>query len=140
VPLVLRYAKIVISSVVRRMSVSVLGAEADLFRALAHPFRLQLLELLREEEACVCHLSAYFDKPQPYVSKHLAELRDAGLVVDRRDGQRVYYRLSDPSLGAVLDDVRTATRRLGASPDEETERLVPRYPVPGCECPRCAVA
>ena len=119
---------------------SVLQAEADLFRTLGHPFRLQLLEILRAEEACVCHLSAYFDKPQPYISKHLAELRDAGLVVDRREGQRVYYRLTDLSLGVVLDDARIAARRLGPTPAEEAERLVPRYPVAGCECPRCAEA
>ncbi|MDA8220062.1 MAG: metalloregulator ArsR/SmtB family transcription factor [Dehalococcoidales bacterium] len=122
------------------MSVNAMQAEANLFRTLAHPFRLQLLELLRAEEACVCHLSAYFDKPQSYVSKHLAGLRDAGLVVDRRDGQRVYYRLSDPSLGTVLDDARIAMRHLGASPGEEAERLEPRYPVAGCECPRCTPA
>ncbi|MHB1415666.1 MAG: ArsR/SmtB family transcription factor [Chloroflexota bacterium] len=122
------------------MSVSEMQAEADLFRTLAHPFRLRLLELLRAEEACVCHVCAYFDKPQSYVSKHLAGLRDAGLVVDRRDGQRVYYRLSDPSLGSVLDDARIAARRLGASLGEEAERLVPRYPVPGRECPRCTAA
>ena len=122
------------------VNVSVLQAEADLFRTLGHPFRLQLLEALRAEEACVCHLSAYFEKPQPYVSKHLAQLRDAGLVVDRREGQRVYYRLSDLSLGTVLEDARIVARRLGASPAAETERLEPRYPLAGCECPRCAMA
>ncbi len=116
-----------------------LTAEADLFRALGHPFRLQLLEMLRQEETCVCHLSAYFHKPQPYVSKHLAELRDAGLVVDRREGQRVYYRLSDPAVGSLLAVARVALRR-GSASGEDEERIVPRYPVAGCECPRCAVA
>ncbi|MHB1415663.1 MAG: ArsR/SmtB family transcription factor [Chloroflexota bacterium] len=115
-------------------------AEAGLFRTLRHPFRLQLLEMLRVEESCVCHLSAYFAKPQPYVSKHLAELRDAGLVVDRREGQRVYYRLSDPALGAVLAAARVALKQRGAAPAGEGETLVPRYPVASCECPRCMAA
>ncbi|MHB1131058.1 MAG: ArsR/SmtB family transcription factor [Chloroflexota bacterium] len=119
---------------------SVSQSEAELFRALGHPFRLQLLQLLGSEEACVCHLSAHFDKPQPYVSKHLAELRDAGLVVDRREGQRVYYRLSDPSLVGLLAAARVAQQRLGYAPAIEPERLALYYPVAGCECPRCSVA
>ena len=114
--------------------------EADLFRSLGHPFRLQLLEVLSHEETCVCHLSAYFGKPQPYVSKHLAELRDAGLVIDRRDGQRVYYRLADPAFGTVLGAMRVALRQMGAEEGTEGEPLMPRHPVKGCECPRCAVA
>lgn len=118
----------------------VLQAEADLFRTLGHPFRLQLLDLLSQEETCVCHLSAYFDKPQPYVSKHLAEMRDAGLVVDRREGQRVYYRLADPSLSAVLEAVRLAGRRLGLQGEAKSERPAPCYPVTGCECPRCGAS
>ncbi|MHB1417795.1 MAG: ArsR/SmtB family transcription factor [Chloroflexota bacterium] len=118
----------------------IVDREADLFRALGHPFRLQLLELLGAEEVCVCHLAAYFGKPQPYVSKQLAELREAGLVVDRREGQRIFYRLSDPSLGAILEAARSALVQLGAASAGEADRLVPRYPVPGCECPRCAQA
>lgn len=119
---------------------SVLQGEADILRTLGHPFRLQLLELLGAEEACVCHLSAFFAKPQPFVSKHLAELRDAGLVVDRRDGQRVYYSLVHPSLVSVLEAVRETQRRLGSPAGGEPERLIPHYPVAGCECPRCGAA
>jgi DNA-binding transcriptional ArsR family regulator len=115
-------------------------AQAELFRALAHPFRLQLLEMLGAEEVCVCHLVAYSGKPQPYVSKHLAELRDAGIVIDRREGQRVYYRLTDPALRTVLDGARRALARRGLLPAQEATTFGPRFPVPGCECPRCATA
>jgi ArsR family transcriptional regulator, arsenate/arsenite/antimonite-responsive transcriptional repressor len=115
-------------------------SEAGIFRTLGHPFRLQLLEMLSAEETCVCHLAAYFEKPQPYVSKHLAELRDAGLVVDRREGQRVYYRLADPSLGQVLETARLALRQIGQPGAGEAEALTPRYPLSGCECPRCNMA
>ncbi|MDA8220059.1 MAG: metalloregulator ArsR/SmtB family transcription factor [Dehalococcoidales bacterium] len=120
--------------------VGIANKQADLFRALGHPFRLQLLELLGAEEVCVCHLAAYFAKPQPYVSKQLAELRDAGLVVDRREGQRIFYHVSDPSLGAILEAARSALVQLGVASSIDADRLVPRYPVPGCECPRCTQA
>jgi DNA-binding transcriptional ArsR family regulator len=115
-------------------------AQAELFRTLAHPFRLQLLGMLGADEVCVCHLVAFSGKPQPYVSKHLAELRDAGVVIDRREGQRVYYRLADPALRTVLDGARRALVRRGLLPAEEATPLGPRFPVLGCECPRCATA
>lgn len=103
--------------------------EAEVLEALAHPLRLLLLEALREGEECVCHLSTLLDKPQPYISKQLAELRQAGLVVDRRDGRRVYYRLTDERLRPLLDAVRALT---GRAP------LVGRRSLDGCPCPRCS--
>lgn len=116
--------------------------EAQVFRSLGHPFRLRLLEVLRNEEVCVCHLSALFGKPQPYVSKQLAELRDAGLVIDRRDGFRTYYRLADPAVGSIIDMARLALLSLGALSPEEIASLhrTSSHPVDGCECPQCAVA
>lgn len=115
-----------------------LAVASGLFRALGHPFRLLILEALRDEEVCVCHLSASFGRPQPYVSKHLAELRDAGLVVDRREGLRIYYRLADPAVGTLLDGGRRVLERLGALPAEDPlADVAADYPVGGCECPRC---
>jgi DNA-binding transcriptional ArsR family regulator len=82
---------------------------ADLFKALAHPARLRILISLRYGEECVCHLETLLDKPQAYVSQQLAMLRAAGLVRDRKDGQRVYYAIADyrllPLLDRFLDDV-----------------------------------
>lgn len=116
-------------------------AQAALFKALAHPFRVQLLDMLGYDEVCVCHLVACSGKPQPYVSKHLAELRDAGIIVDRREGHRVYYRLTDPALWTVLGAARRALASRGTLPagDGDAPRG-PGYPVLGCECPRCALA
>ena len=105
-------------------------ARAELLKALAHPVRLGLLEELVREEECVCHLSALFGRPQPYISQQLAELRDAGLVVDRRDGQRVFYR-ADPRVAVLLD----AVRELVGGVDRPQG---PRQPLPGCPCPRCS--
>ena len=115
--------------------------EAALLRVLGHPFRLQLLEALRGGEACVCHLCALFGRPQPYVSKQLAELRDTGLVVDRRDGLRIYYRLSDPALGSVVDIAQLALVRLGRlRPEEALAQETANKVVPGCDCPNCTAA
>ncbi len=105
--------------------------QAELLKALAHPFRLQLLAELAREEECVCHLTALFGKPQPYVSQQLAELKDAALLRDRREGQRIYYSLSDDRLLTLL----SVARELTGSPDRPLE---PRQPVPGCPCPKCS--
>ncbi len=68
-----------------------------LFRALADPTRLRLLNLLRDGERCVCELVDVVGGPQPKTSRHLAHLRKAGLVVSRRRGQWIYYRLAEPT-------------------------------------------
>lgn len=71
---------------------------AALLRACADPTRLRLLNLLAQEgEVCVCHLVDVMRTNQPKVSRHLAYLKRAGLVKDRKDGLWVHYRLS-PSL------------------------------------------
>jgi ArsR family transcriptional regulator len=65
-----------------------------LFRALADPTRLRCLLLLhREGELCVCELTHALGESQPKISRHLAQLREAGIVADRRQGLWVHYRL-----------------------------------------------
>jgi len=64
-----------------------------LFRALADETRLRIVALLSHGELCVCHLEAALRLSQPKVSRHLATLRAAQVVEDRRDGSWVYYRL-----------------------------------------------
>lgn len=67
---------------------------AQLFQALSDVTRLRSLVLLaREGELCVCELTHALDVIQPKVSRHLALLREANIVVDHRQGQWVYYRL-----------------------------------------------
>lgn len=107
---------------------SAVEREAVLLKAVGHPVRLTLLGALRQGEECVCHLSHLLGRPQPYVSKQLAEMRKAGLVVDRRDGQRVYYRLADPR----IEDLLAAARRLSGAADEPRPRKLA-----GCPCPQC---
>ena len=76
-----------------------LQAAAALFESLADDTRLWLLLLLSEGEARVGTLCARTRRPQPTVSHHLAILRRAGLVLHKRDGKSVIYRLAEPSAG-----------------------------------------
>jgi ArsR family transcriptional regulator len=70
---------------------------ARLIKALSDPVRLRLINLLRDGEVCVCHLHGALGLPQPTVSRHLAYLRKSGLVVGRKEGLWVHYRLAEPT-------------------------------------------
>ena len=75
-----------------------LAESTALFKAFADPVRLRLLNLLvGDREVCVCHLHEALALPQPTVSRHLAALRKLGLVVGRKEGLWVHYRLAKPS-------------------------------------------
>ena len=65
----------------------------ELFHALSDETRLQIIELLRKGERCVCELTDSLDAAQSRLSFHLRVLRDAGIVRDRKDGRWVYYEL-----------------------------------------------
>lgn len=68
------------------------------FKCLADETRARMTLLIaREGELCVCELTCALDLSQPKISRHLAQLREAGILMDRRQGQWVYYRLN-PSL------------------------------------------
>jgi ArsR family transcriptional regulator len=66
------------------------------FQALGDTTRLRLLNLMREQEVCVCYLVEILGVPQPKVSRHLAYLREAGIVSARRDGKWMHYRIVMP--------------------------------------------
>jgi ArsR family transcriptional regulator len=66
----------------------------NVFRAVSDRTRLRILNLLRGGEVCVCHIVAVLDSPQPTVSRHLAYLRKAGLVVARKEGLWMHYSLA----------------------------------------------
>jgi len=68
-------------------------ARAKVAKALAHPSRLLILDALAEKETCVCELTALVGADQSTVSKHLAVLKNAGIVADRKDGVMTYYSL-----------------------------------------------
>jgi ArsR family transcriptional regulator len=71
----------------------------QIFKGLADANRLRILNLLMHGELCVCDIQYVLDSPQPNVSRHLTYLKNSGLVVDRREGPRMYYRITQPSDG-----------------------------------------
>jgi DNA-binding transcriptional ArsR family regulator len=109
--------------------------QAQLFRALSHPVRLRILDILARQEACVCHLTAILDQRQPYVSQQLATLRDAGLVADRREGTLIYYQLADEHLATLLGEGRAVVEDLEGA--DLAFPAVPQQVLDNCPCPRC---
>lgn len=100
----------------------------QLFKILGHPIRLAILELLRDGEHCVCHMEAHLGLRQAAISQQLALLREAGLVLDRRDGWNVFYRLGDLALLNLLDETAALTGM----------RRIERAHQPfNCCCPHC---
>jgi DNA-binding transcriptional ArsR family regulator len=77
--------------------------EADLFRVLADPTRRAVLERLAGGEMTVSDIKAGFSVSQPAISQHLAALRAAGLVSERREGRFAYYRAEPEALDPLID-------------------------------------
>lgn len=80
----------------------------SLFLALADKTRLRLLNLLRQDEVSVNLLTEILDESQPKISRHLAYLRNAGIIEPRREGKQIFYRLiapNDKSAEFILDDL-----------------------------------
>src|SRR4051812_26679452 len=77
---------------------------SSMFRAFSDPTRLRILMLLQAGECCVGDLVTVLELPQPSVSRHLAYLREAGLVTVRKEGQWCYYSLT-PSEGAFHENL-----------------------------------
>ena len=90
-------------------SLQMVKADADKwaarFKAISHPVRLQLLDILsrQQTQVCVCELEAHFDLTQPTISHHLKILRDAGIIASEQRGLWVYHRIER----AVLDDLKS---------------------------------
>ncbi len=107
--------------------------QAGLLKLMAHPMRLQILTVLCQDAECVCHLSALLDKPQPYVSQQLAVLRNAGIIVDQKEGTNVFYGLAN---GRIGDRVRAVLAPLA---DElQTGQRNGRRGAERCSCPKCS--
>jgi ArsR family transcriptional regulator len=87
---------------------------ARVIKALAHPSRLFIVDELSRGERCVCELTEMIGADVSTVSKHLAVLREAGLVLDDRRGQQVFYRLRVPCIlnfFGCVEAVREETAR-----------------------------
>lgn len=83
------------------------------FHALSEPLRLQILDLLRMNELCVCDLCEMLDVPQSKLSFHLKVLREAELVRTRQEGRWIYYSLNLPQI-VLLEQFLSDFRRFGS--------------------------
>jgi ArsR family transcriptional regulator len=109
----------------------------DFFAALAHPLRLRMLMLLQAEgELCVCELTHTLEVSQPMVSRHLAQLRESGLVVDRRRGLWIYYRLHPDlpewSKQVLNETAKGVAREQPYASDRKVLRKMPNRPDGRC--------
>ena len=83
------------------------GFKAELFKALGHPVRIRILELLRSGELTVSELQAQLQIESSSVSQQLAVLRTRQLVVGRKEGTSAFYRVSDALVFDLLDTARS---------------------------------
>ena len=115
------------------------------FRALADRTRLRLLNLMRDDEVCVCFCVEILKTNQPKISRHLAYLRRAGIVGARREGQWMHYRVAEPAdvdAARILKEVMTWLAN-DQEMQRDRERLVkiccaPQLPVSIQSAPRPA--
>ena len=118
---------------------------AFLFKALADRTRLRLINLIGEDEVCVCFFVEVLKINQPKISRHLAYLKRAGVVSARRDGKWIHYRITeprDPHAARIFREVRTW---LAGHPAMQNDRsrlqkicCAPRLPIQLQRAPRPA--
>ena len=85
---------------------NIFSQHAELLKALAHPRRLEIISLLRDQELPVTSIHSMLDLPQANISQHLMILRDAGVVTTRRDGKQIYYSISNLKFVKASDLIR----------------------------------
>jgi len=90
----------------------------ELFHALSDETRLEIIELLRRGERCVCELTDTLDAAQSRLSFHLRVLKDAGIVRDRKDGRWVYYEL-DPDVFEESETLISGMKPLAVKRNEK---------------------
>jgi DNA-binding transcriptional ArsR family regulator len=91
--------------------------KAKIFKALSDPVRLNIMDFLRDEEKCVCEIIPYVKCIQPVVSRHLKILKDSGIVIDRKEGNRRLYSITDQQIFRIIDGINqnltdTFTKRI----------------------------
>jgi len=105
---------------------------SKLLSLIGQPARIQILLVVSDQEACVCHLEAVLGMRQASISQHLMVLRKAGLVTAHRDGRNIFYHLAHPE---VVNILMQAAQLMGCSPD--VLRGLTLRPVQDCPCPQC---
>ncbi|MGH9961906.1 MAG: ArsR/SmtB family transcription factor [Pyrinomonadaceae bacterium] len=114
-----------------------------LFKALADSTRLRLINLMGDDEVCVCFFVEVLKTNQPKISRHLAYLRKAGVVAARRDGKWMHYRLVEPPYPHAASIFREVRRWLADDPAMQRDRTrlakiccAPQLPIQLQKAPR----
>lgn len=79
---------------------------AEYFKALSHPTRIKIIELLDKKDMCVCEMMAELNLDQSHISRHLVVLKNNGIVKDSREGNKIFYTLTDRSIIEVIQAVK----------------------------------
>jgi ArsR family transcriptional regulator, arsenate/arsenite/antimonite-responsive transcriptional repressor len=93
---------------------------ANIAKAMGHPSRMLILDALKDGELCVCELTPLLGVDQSTVSRHLAVLKQAGLIQDRKEGSSVYYRL----LCGCLDGFFNCIEKVLAEAHQRQKKLL----------------
>jgi len=84
---------------------------SNVFKALAHPTRIQIVKLLRNGELCVCDILPNLDSEQSNTSQHLTVLKNQGIVESRKDGSKVIYSIKNKEVYEMIDLVEVIILR-----------------------------
>lgn len=76
---------------------------SNIFKALSHPTRLQIIMLLKEGSLCVCDILSQIDSEQSNTSQHLTVLKNQGIVDSKKDGSKVIYSIKSPEVYEMID-------------------------------------
>jgi DNA-binding transcriptional ArsR family regulator len=77
--------------------------QAEFFKAIAHPLRIKILNALKEKNSCVCDMAKFIGEGQPQVSRALAQLKQAGIVMSEKTGTKICYRLKSREVVKLLE-------------------------------------
>lgn len=93
-----------------------------LFQALGDRTRLRLLNVIGNDEICVCFFVEALGESQPKISRHLAYLRRAGIVSTRRDRKWIHYRIAEPANPVAAEIMRNLRRWMDSDPEMQRDR------------------
>lgn len=103
---------------------------ADQFKALSHPVRLQIIDILRHEPACVCHINTILNQRQAYISQQLSVLKEAGFIASEKIGWNVFYTIIEPKILETIDTIQAIVA---------PQAKIKQYGiVESCPCPKCS--
>ncbi|HMA83010.1 MAG TPA: metalloregulator ArsR/SmtB family transcription factor [Candidatus Thermoplasmatota archaeon] len=81
-------------------------SEVDVFKALGDATRLKILDLVKNQERCICEIIPHTGKSQPTISQHLRILRNACLIKERKEGTNVWISAADNQIYSIINNVK----------------------------------